>query len=249
MKIENLAVSGFDSALMTVKAKGYVYKNPCRKSNGLMIVRSGRVRYFQSGATYVSDPGHVLLIPAGADYSLVCDEDSETYVINFLSPTVSEEILSLECTEELFNDAEFIISNFDGSIADRFSSISRLYAILSRLFDDSKKEIPKIIKKGVEHIDSNVYDTALTVGAAARCASLSEVYFRRVFGKHFGISPLKYIQEKRISHAKRLMTDRLVNLEGIALECGYTSIYSFSAAFKKKEGVSPSQFREKYGEL
>ncbi len=249
MKIENLAVSGFDSAMLTVKNKGYVYKNPCRHSNGLMILRNGKVRYFQSGKTYLSDPHHVLLIPAGADYSLVCDEDSETCVINFLSPAISEEILSFECSEDFSLDAEFVISNYDGNTAARLSSVSRLYAILSRLLSGEKDKIPKIIKRGVDFIDENVFDNALTIENAARCAGVSEVYFRRVFGECFGVSPLKYIQEKRISHAKRLMSDRTVKLESIALDSGYTSIYSFSAAFKKKEGISPSQYREKYGEL
>ena len=249
MKIENLAVSGFDSAILIVKQKGYVYKNSCRHSNGLMILRSGKVRYFQSGKTYLSDPHHILLIPAGADYNLVCDEDSETYVINYLSPAISEEILSFECSEDFCLDAEFVISNHNGDTAEKLSSVSRLYAILSKLLGGEKDKIPKIIKKGVDFIDENVFDNALTIENAARCAGISEVYFRRVFGECFGASPLKYIQEKRISHAKRLMSDRTRNLESIAIDCGYTSIYSFSAAFKKKEGISPSAYREKYGEL
>ena len=249
MKIENLTVSCIESAMMTVKECGYVYRNRCRNSNGLMIVRRGRLRYFQGEKSYISDRGHVLLIPAGADYSLVCDEDSETYALNFISSPISDEILSFEANESFFDGAELIISGYDGEIGERLAGVGMLYSILAKLLGSGKKEMPKIIKKGVEYIDRNFPCPDLTVKNAAKAAGVSEVYFRRIFGEYFGVSPLTYIREKRMAQAKRKMSDRSLTLESIACDCGYSSIYSFSAAFKKKEGVSPSKYREKYGEL
>ncbi len=242
-------VSGINSALITFKKKGDVYKKKCRESNGLMIVRRGKFRYFMGNETFVSDRRHVLIVPAGADYSLICDEDAETYVIIFSSDPFSHTILTFDNTNDLSEDAEFIISNIHGSTADLLSSMGRLYSILSKLFDDNQKEIPKIIKNGVEYIEQNLSDNTLTVEKAAKASEVSEVYFRRIFGEHFGVSPLTYIREKRMALAKRKMSDRSLTLECIACDCGYSSIYSFSAAFKKKEGISPSQYREKYGEL
>lgn len=249
MSISIPTVSGINSALITFKKKGDVYRKKRRESNGLMIVRYGKFRYFMNDETFVSDPEHIILIPAGADYSLICDEDAETYVLNFYAPPISESILSFCGSKNLFDKADFIVANHDGSPHQRLASFSKLYAIFASLFDESKKDTPQIIKKGVEYINQNLASHSLTVEKAAGVAGVSNVYFRRLFGEHFGVSPLTYIQEKRIALAKHKMADRTVTLESIALECGYSSIYSFSAVFKKKEGISPSKYREKYGEL
>ena len=74
MSISIPTVSGINSALITFKKKGDVYRKKRRESNGLMIVRYGKFRYFMNDETFVSDPEHIVLIPAGADYSLICDD-------------------------------------------------------------------------------------------------------------------------------------------------------------------------------
>ncbi len=249
MNINRLVISGFDASLATFKKKGYVFKNPCRQSNGLMILTKGQIRYFQNGKVYMSDSNHALLIPMGANYSLECDEDSETYVINFHSPAISEDILSFHRPRELEKDAQLVISNYDKDPASYLEAIGQLYTMLSRLISEKEKKAPDIITPGIDYIMKNLFDSRLTAKAAAFEAGVSEVYFRRIFREIFGVSPLKYIQSKRIAYAKRLMSDRSLTLDSVAVKCGYASIYSFSASFKKNEGISPSRYREKHGEL
>ena len=77
---------------------------------------------------------------------------------------------------------------------------------------------------------------------------MSEVYFRRLFNLEFGTSPQKYIVHLRILHAKGLISTGYHTLKEVAYLSGYTDYKYFSVEFKKKVGVSPSEYVYNYKE-
>lgn len=88
------------------------------------------------------------------------------------------------------------------------------------------------------HLDENI-----TLGALAEMAELSPYYFLRTFTKAFGVSPLKYHQAARIAKAREWIQFTSLPLTEIAERVGFQSIHAFSRAFKQKEGVPPSFYR------
>ena len=66
------------------------------------------------------------------------------------------------------------------------------------------------------------------------------------FKEKYGISPSEYVAELRISKAKELLLNEDINISEIAQECGFSSLYSFSRAFKENVGISPIKFRKIY---
>ncbi|VGO18652.1 helix-turn-helix domain-containing protein [Pontiella sulfatireligans] len=69
--------------------------------------------------------------------------------------------------------------------------------------------------------------------------------FRKTFKAITGMSPGKYYIRQRINKAQHLLvTHREKNIEGIAIELGYTDVYQFSAQFRKYTGTSPKKFRQ-----
>ena len=70
-------------------------------------------------------------------------------------------------------------------------------------------------------------------------------YFRKLFKKEMGISPLKYLTQIRISHAKRLL--RLKHRSGMSIQeiswlSGFQDSLYFSRVFKKVTGVPPQDW-------
>ena len=65
------------------------------------------------------------------------------------------------------------------------------------------------------------------------------------FKKELNVTPASYIIMCRIKRAKQLLFDSDLSISQIAESCGYANTYYFSNAFKKSEGVSPSNFRKK----
>ncbi len=67
--------------------------------------------------------------------------------------------------------------------------------------------------------------------------------FLRAFRSSTGFSPHQYLLHLRLTQAKNLMHNRSWTLLEIALECGFASHAHLSHAFRKRYGMSPSEFR------
>lgn len=83
----------------------------------------------------------------------------------------------------------------------------------------------------------------VTVAAMAAFCHVSASHFRRIFKQHFGCSPREHLVRARIRRAKDLMAGTDMNLTEIARRCGFATVHSLSRAFRKVEGIAPSQYR------
>jgi AraC-like DNA-binding protein len=88
------------------------------------------------------------------------------------------------------------------------------------------------------------YDQPLTVAAAARVAGLSAFHFQRMFKLAFGQTPMQFLQETRLTAARRLLDHTGDDVTAICFAVGFESPGSFSWLFRKRFGVSPRGFRE-----
>lgn len=79
----------------------------------------------------------------------------------------------------------------------------------------------------------------------ARVAALSEEHLRRLCHRHYQRSPMAYLGELRMQRAGILLRSTPAKIEEVALRVGFSTVYAFSAAFKRWSGVPPSEFRAK----
>ena len=86
-------------------------------------------------------------------------------------------------------------------------------------------------------------DRELGLEELAREACLSPFHFARSFKAATGVSPHRYVLQRRLDHAKALLGARALSLAEVALACGFSSQAHFSSSFKQTTGVSPSVFR------
>lgn len=89
----------------------------------------------------------------------------------------------------------------------------------------------------------NAFQTVV-IKKLAGDAGLSPVQFTRRFQAAFGTTPINYINTIRLQKAQSLLLETNLNLQQIAESCGYDNGFYFSRIFKRKLGVSPSQFRK-----
>lgn len=69
-------------------------------------------------------------------------------------------------------------------------------------------------------------------------------WFRRMFKSYTGVSPAQYQSQQRLWKAKELLTSTSLPITEIAYRLKFDNIGQFSTFFRKKEGITPSQFRE-----
>jgi AraC family transcriptional regulator of adaptative response / DNA-3-methyladenine glycosylase II len=86
-------------------------------------------------------------------------------------------------------------------------------------------------------------DAAPSVELLAARLGVSDRHVRRIFESQFGVSPLQYLQTRRLLTAKQLLADTALPITQVALISGYASVRRFNAAFVSHYGLNPTQLR------
>ena len=125
----------------------------------------------------------------------------------------------------------------------------QLFQTISRLVDEKVQDDAKtqnyIITKALEYIEQN-YHRPIKLADVADHICLNTVYFSRVFKQHMGVRFVEYLTDYRIEQAISLMKNPTVKINVIADKVGFFSSRYFADTFKKRKGMTPSEYRNKY---
>lgn len=99
------------------------------------------------------------------------------------------------------------------------------------------------IKKAIEFLN-DCYNREFNFKDIACIANFSPYYFIRVFKAETGMTPHEYLLNIKIQKAKERLTDRNLSISQVFSECGMEYSGHFAALFKKKVGLTPSQYRK-----
>lgn len=80
----------------------------------------------------------------------------------------------------------------------------------------------------------------------ARFVSLSKEHLRFLFQKELGVSPMKYVARLRLQRAQELLLLTSDSMKEIADRLGFDDQHHFTRAFRRAEGMSPSEYRKKH---
>ncbi|HEY8358710.1 MAG TPA: bifunctional transcriptional activator/DNA repair enzyme AdaA, partial [Ramlibacter sp.] len=72
---------------------------------------------------------------------------------------------------------------------------------------------------------------------------VSDRHLRRIFEAQLGVSPMQYLQTRRLLTAKQLLADTDLPITQVALASGFASLRRFNAAFVQHYGLSPGELR------
>jgi len=94
----------------------------------------------------------------------------------------------------------------------------------------------------VEHIEKHLSDTP-QLAQLAELVRLSPQHFCRAFRQSLGQPPLRYHGSRRIERAKQLLAGTDLPVTEIGLALGYSETSSFTAAFRRATGLTPTTYR------
>jgi AraC family transcriptional regulator of adaptative response / DNA-3-methyladenine glycosylase II len=86
-----------------------------------------------------------------------------------------------------------------------------------------------------------------SVAQIAARLGVSDRHLRRIFEAQFGVSPLQYLQTRRLLAAKQLIADTTLPMAQVALASGFASVRRFNAAFVAHYALNPSAMRRANG--
>ncbi len=93
------------------------------------------------------------------------------------------------------------------------------------------------------------YDDPSPVGAMTKLSGLPERTFIRRFVKATGSSPLGYVHALRLEEAKQMLETEELSIEAVAEQVGYDDTSFFGRLFRREVGLTPAQYRLRFGSL
>jgi len=243
--------------------RGYIptrYIPPChpRKSDGFIFIEEGECLYtFSDGKQLTAHRGDVLYLADGSVYAMkiTCPRYAYTYC-NFYfaceSPRESTVVAlsDAEQTSSLFSRLlRFALREDKGSRAEAIAVLYRIYAALLRTAANCY--LPSSSRARIvgarNRILTDFADKGLTVAELARESGLSEVQFRKLFVRAYGVSPGDFIISTRLAHAKELLALNCHTTEEIAEQSGFSSATYFCRVFKARTSMTTREYKAERG--
>jgi AraC-like DNA-binding protein len=127
----------------------------------------------------------------------------------------------------------------------------RIHALLTELFTLLQSELMTIkhssrsfqISKKVEGFLQSNIQNPFSAKVIENEMQLNFDYLARCLKKHTGMSPLNYLQYRRIEEAKKLLFQTNLSIPEIAECVGMTDYNYFIRIFRRSEGLPPGSFR------
>ncbi len=105
-------------------------------------------------------------------------------------------------------------------------------------------------KRGIAEEMKDFLNTRITekfhIDELCRHISRSESQTIRIFKSTYGITPYKYVLNKRLELAKSLLNSTNLSIIEIADKLCFADEYYFSNLFKSKVGLTPSGYRKQF---
>jgi transcriptional regulator GlxA family with amidase domain len=105
-----------------------------------------------------------------------------------------------------------------------------------------RRQYPALVRSAIALMETE-YAYLYGIDELADRLEVSKHHLIRVFSVSVGISPGNYLSDLRVAHAKRLLrSPEKTPLEIIAGVCGYSCGNYFAKAFKKRTGLTPTEY-------
>lgn len=230
-------------------------KNISGTKGDLIFIEKGAVHYIKSGSDSAVLKFRTLVFNLG----FLCLSEENYCQTQLIAPMMSCNIRFKHIITKADKNYAAIVRAYL-SLIDAFKSKSehyqfRLISLFYSLFyemlvgghihtrEPESRKNQRAFKQCLAYIDRN-YPDRITVADLAEQINFSESYFLHEFSKFMGESPMSYLNSVRLDKAKSMLVSSDKTIDDIAFDCGFQSTSYFIKQFKKKNGVTPLQFRK-----
>lgn len=230
-----------------------------RPYSGLMLVTGDvEMKYtFPDGRYLLLRKNDLLYLPSGSRYlmntSALPDDTQKGYdqLFNF-------DLFDTEGNEILLSDEPFILTHDGARFSDYFALLASAFRTPRRSMLCVKSEAYRLMKHvlsfcsgtsntrypiraGLDYLEKN-WNQNTPISYLAELCGMSESYFRRLFNRYAGMSPVEYRNRIRIAAAKSMLATNTSSINEISLAIGFEDRFYFSRLFSQIEGMSPSAY-------
>jgi len=97
----------------------------------------------------------------------------------------------------------------------------------------------------LEAFISNNLAARISMQDLADLCAISLSHFQRVFTRHYGLSPHRYVTKVRLERAIEMLADTSLPIKFIALECGMADQAHLTKAIRREWETTPNRLRQR----
>lgn len=234
-------------------------KTPRKKSGFIRICDGLQAHYKTEIDSFTARPGDLIYTPEGCRYRVQFECFKKpvrinAYVVNFRLKDNLGNLITLSdtlCT--MARDEHHRLKNLIAELSSACHGIpesplmkkTRFYELLLSVLSGQQEKDRDYypIRKGIEKLKVEWNENKSIAHYAALCG-VSESYFRRLFKRWSGVTPVTYRNQLRVSYAKTLLKSAQMTLNEIAEYTGFDDPFYFGRIFKSISGVSPGKYKK-----
>lgn len=107
------------------------------------------------------------------------------------------------------------------------------------------KDSEKIMEYTILYIREHYMDD-IDFSELSSKMGFTSAYLTKLFNKHIGVTPLKYLTDIRIHEAKHLLLNTELPIREIGEKVGYPDQFHFSKTFRRLTGLNPTAYRKDF---
>ncbi|MDD4642969.1 MAG: AraC family transcriptional regulator [Erysipelotrichaceae bacterium] len=249
---------------LTYCKSDYVVKDRNTDSFLICYIASGKGFLDYDNKHLQLKKGDIFVIDCHHDHSYYPDKN-DPFVLLFIHyhGPFSQKYTKLIINDQIVYHQKVLVDNIRNKIGNiyrafrkqaepnHFTLSNMIYDLLISFLNQTsqldQKEIiiPNSINIAIDYINNN-YTSKINVTHLSKLVLTSEYHFIREFKRYTHQSPYEYILYCRFNHAKELLLQSDMSISDIANKLQFNSISHFVSFFKKRESMTPLQFRKRY---
>lgn len=202
------------------------------KPDTLILIKPYSYHYFTITSSHDYEKISILIAPDSLEMGIIINQIND--IITHPSAIIKDVFLKLS----------FYYKNFSLQIFnDMFKPlVKEIFYNLSLYENDNPAQyhnLPEYVVKAIDYINKNLF-TIKDLDEIANSLFISKTYLIALFDKYLKIAPKQYIIEKRLLHAKNMISMGM-RPTIVYEKCGFSTYTSFFRSYKKYFNVAPSE--------
>ncbi|MCA9691070.1 MAG: helix-turn-helix transcriptional regulator [Myxococcales bacterium] len=155
------------------------------------------------------------------------------------SPRIGRGLAALRAALDGDEAGDRLLDLLDAVLAESLAERAEI-AALPAVRKATRDELYRRVHRARDFIHASL-DAPLSLAQLARVAAMSTYHFHRAFRAIVGETPGRYVTERRLLAARRLLATTGRSVTDVCLDVGFSSLGTFSSAYRRRFGVAPSR--------